>query len=412
MEPSLPTPLDVTIVGAGVSGLMLARQLAEGDLSVAVLEQRYSVQRNGRFAGLVAGDDLRALDMDLIDPNPVRKIVTVDAEREWQSATRSYPKDALYAVVHEELFDALRQGCRERNVPVVQDLTVSELLWDNGAVSGVRAGPAGDGVRSRLVVLADESDPRLAETPGLRPDWPPTRLMHVGKERFTGSPDEIGTRFSAESGGVRSHYLRWRSAWGDPVEAYIVPVRDSVTVGVNYLLEDEMASAHHVLEVLAELKVFPPIEALLSGLAASDVVTEVVPIGWGAGAPRLATDGILVVGDVVGATNPLNRDGLSGNLEVCSAAAGVIRDAFAEDDLSVTGLAPYEAFARRHVYHSGRGRSRRSPALDDLDVVSPLLRRAGGVTTSRKSETLPGRNRLLAGAMDRLRRAGARRTSW
>ncbi|MBA2246644.1 MAG: hypothetical protein H0W23_00830, partial [Chloroflexia bacterium] len=266
-------------------------------------------------------------------------------------------------------------------------------------------------IRSRLVVLADESDPRLAETPGLRPDWPPNRLMHVGKERFDVSSDEIARRFGTASGGFRSLYLRWTTGWGDPVEGYLVPTKDSLTVGVNYLLEDEMASTRHVLEVLAELREFPRIAPLLSELGPSETVTEVVPIGSGAGSRRLASDGILLVSDVVGATNPLNRDGLSGNLELGSAAAEVIREALAAGDVSAPGLAPYGAFLRRYVHDTGKAGLRRQPPSVVEDTAHPLLRKGGSVTASRKSETLSGRVRPIARAFNRLRRAGEQRPS-
>lgn len=411
MEYSSPEEVDVVIVGAGVSGLVLARQLAYSDLAVVVLEQRYSIPRNRRFAGLVSRDDIRTFAVEPPDPIPVCEIVSIDVDAGWHSDARSYPDGALFAVTHDELLGALGQGCRERNVPVLPDRTVTELLWKSGMVSGVRVGPGREEIQSRLVVLADESDPRLAETPGLRPDWPPTRLMHVGKECFDAAPDEIARRFGTASGGFRSLYLGWTTGWGDPVEAYVAPAKDSVTAGVNYLLEDEMVSTRHVLEVLAELREFPRIAPLLSGLGAPETVTEVVPIGRGAGSPRLASDGILVVSDVVGATNPLNRDGLSGNLELCTAAAAVIREALAAGDLSASGLAPYGAFLRRYVHDSGKAGLRRQPPSLMEDAAHPLLRKSGSVTASRKSATLSGRVRPIARAFNRLRRAGEQRPS-
>jgi flavin-dependent dehydrogenase len=410
MKQNFPEALDVAIVGAGISGLVLARLLAESGLAVAVLEQRYSVARNGQFTGLVAVDDIRALGIALIDPIPVGEILTLQAIHGEPSGAVPLPVGSVHSVVHEDLLRALRRDCNERNLPVMPDATVSELLWDKGTVSGVIAGPKRQEVRSRLVVLADESDPRLAEIPGLRPDWPPTRLMHLGKERFSGDPEEIARRFGAVSDGVQSHYGRWICGWGDTVEAYIVPAKESVTVGTAYLLEDEMVSAHHVLEALAELKSFPRVEALLTGLVVSDTVTEVVPVGWGSEPPRLLTDGILVVGDVVGATNPLNRDGLSGNVDVCAVAASVIREALAENDHSVLGLAPYGAFLRRTVYGSRTDDPRRRSAPDDREPLSPLLRKYGSVTASSKSATLSGGNRPFGRALDGLRRARERRS--
>lgn len=285
-------------------------------------------------------------------------------------------------------------------MPVVAGATAVELRWEDGVVAGVITAQERAHVQSRLVVLADESDPRLAEAPGLRPDWPPTRLMHLAKERYVGSGDIIRQSFGTGTGAVRCVHVAWTTAWGDPAEAYVVPAADSVTIGVNFLLEDEMASARHVLEVLAELKTLPEIEALLSGLETVDVATEVVPIGHGGSAPRLVADGVMLVSDVVGATNPLNRDGLSGNLALCAVAARTIRDALATGDASASRLSPYVSFLSKTVYRRGRG------PLGSRQCTGPgfLVRSTADVTSMAKSETLRGKLGSLA-------RAAARRSN-
>lgn len=408
MADHLPPELDVAIVGAGISGLVLARLLAGAGLSVAVLEQDYSIPRNGRFAGLVTSDGLRAAGIDEVESLPVVEITTVNADVPgWRVDSRELAAGSVFSVIHGDLLEALRRGCRERGVPVVPDATVTGLRWHGAAVAGVVVGSRHHEIRCALVVLADESDPRLAEAPGLRPDWPPTRLMHLGKERYTGAAEEIARRFGVESGGMKSVHITWTTAWGDPVDAYVVPAWGAVTVGVNLLLEDEMASAHHVLEARDELKTFPEIERLLSGLELSDVVTEVVPRGRGSDPPRFVGDGILLVGDVVGATNPLNRDGLSANVAVCASAARVIRGALATGDVSAVALSPYQEYLNETIFRAKRTRFGR-----DAGIPPGALIPGEEVTPEPESETLRGWNRRsLTGVVGTLRRAAGRRSN-
>lgn len=392
--------LDVLIVGAGISGLVLGHLLADTGLSVAVFEQDYSIPRNERFAGLVTSHDLRFLGIEEVKRLPVREIVTVRVHSELARKTDLANVDDIFAVAHDDLLQELRSQCGERGVPVVAGATAVELRWEDSVVTGAIAGPERAHVRSRLLVLADESDPRLAEAPGLRPDWPPTRLMHLARERYVGSGDVIRQSFGIGTGAVKCVHVGWTTAWGDPAEAYVVPAADSVTIGVNFLLEDEMASAHHVLEVLAELKTVPEIEALLSGLETGDVATEVVPMGHGSSAPRLVADGVMLVSDAVGATNPLNRDGLSGNLAVCAAAARTIRDALAAGDASTSRLAPYTSFLTEAVYRRGQG----PLGQRECNRMGFLVQSTADVTSMAKSETLRGR-------LGSLVRAAARRSS-
>lgn len=407
MDVQLPGDLDVAVVGAGISGLVLGRLLSGTGQSVAILGQEYTTPRNGRFAGLATGRDLRFLGIENVASVPAREIVTagVDTERRLRRVT-GVLNDAV-AVTHDDLLAMLRRSCRERGVPVLAGATVSALRWQDGAVAGVIAGPGRQAVGCKLVVLADESDPRLAETSGLRPDWPPTRLTRLAKERFVGSAQDIQQRFGVESWGVRVFHLRLTTNWGDPAEAYIVPAGHSVTVGVNLLLEHEMASAHHVLEVLDDVKAIPEIQLLLSGLESSDVVTEVIPTGRGANPPRLVGEAIMLVSDAVGATNPLNRDGLSGNVAVCAAAANAIRDALEAGDVSARRLSPYQKFANKTVFQPARGWLSRRFGTEP----SALIESAIDVTPARKSETLHGKKRWpVANGVGTLRRVGGRRS--
>jgi flavin-dependent dehydrogenase len=193
----------------------------------------------------------------------------------------------------------------------------------------------------------------------------------------------------------------------------VIPGRDAIAIVVTMLLEDEMLHSRHIREYLDEVERSPAVREVTEGLTPTRFFTEVVPVGGFDARPRFHADRVLVVSDLVGVTNPLNRDGFSSNLGMCLAAAGTIRDAVRQGDFSVATLAAYsrqleQAFAEHITAERRRERSRRGQPAWQWASKPELVSSVQGMTAREKSGTLPagdvwGRLRGLG------RRAGVHR---
>lgn len=350
---------DVVIVGAGISGWMLATLLAGSGLSVAVLGQRYQRSRDGSFSGVVTQPDLNALG---------RGRGSLDRLIPLQSASAFHLQGTLapvqqgvsgaFALPHEALLTGLRSRVVAQGVHFDPDGTVTDFSWRGGAIGGVVLRHGEMTWDARVTVLADESDPRLAEAPGLRPESPPTQLMHIAKQRFEHSGDMVADSALTQAVSLFSGL----TSWGQEGFGIVIPGDRCETLAVAMLLEDEMTSTRHIGEFLDEVRTHPVIAFTLQGCEASAFVTEVIPIGGVIAPPRLTGDGVMALGDIAGLTHPLNRDGVSTNLDIAMLAAETILEAAKVQDFSSIALSRFDDRVRERVI-GGLRREARAEAL-------------------------------------------------
>lgn len=383
----------VVIVGSGISGLALASMLTEADADILVLEQVMPPGRDRGFIGIVSAGDLHALGISLENA----RAVPVTAVAEARLTTSEIGPDRIspvwWAVEHQDLLRVIGRRLADAGVAILPKATVTNFLWKQGSVGGVRCAESNLELHAELVILADESDPRLAEQMGLRPDWPPTELMHVAKVRFPLPAAVAHERFTAAGDGRRVVVFRQAASWGSPGYGIVFPGLESITVCAAMMLEDEMATARHIREYLDEVLDCPDIQRLTSGSVEEGFFTEVVPIGGFDAKPRFHTDNLLVVNDLVGVTNPLNRDGLSSNLAICHAAARTIESVIDANSFFGNRLAGYsrqiadDVIGPIHAARRGDSSRRRRPPWEWASKPE-LVPAPAGLTDTGKSATL------------------------
>jgi electron transfer flavoprotein-quinone oxidoreductase len=359
---------DVVIVGAGISGWMLAAQLADADLSIAVLEQHYQRPRDGSFAGVVTQSDLDALGLGLPSVDRLQPLETVVGfTLEDAIVSPMEEVSGVFTVRHDDLLAWLREVAVGKGAVFKPAATVTAFQWSDGAIAGVVTGPDRTPWDARVVVLADESDPRLAEEPGLRPDWLPAQLMHIAKQRFDRCAE--GRAGSGETRLRSAAVFSGLTTWKQAGFGTLVPYADTLTLTVAMLLEDEMTSARHIQEFMDEVRMHPAIAPIIQPSEPATFVTEVIPIGGAAVSHRLSGDGVLTLGDVAGLTHPLNRDGLSANVDVARVAAETILDAARDGDFTSIALSRFDERVREEVV----GPIRRRAETASLDAATAWL---------------------------------------
>ncbi|MEJ7900820.1 MAG: NAD(P)/FAD-dependent oxidoreductase [Thermomicrobiales bacterium] len=385
----------IVIVGAGISGLVVASLLEDIPADVIVLDQAMSPSRQRVFPGIVSASDLRAVGLTA-DPDhalPVTR-VTDAATNGANPATVRVTKDWM-AIKHGNLLGALKASAESNGVTFIPDATVTGFRWEDGVVAGVENTESGTSYLADIVVIGDECSPRLAERLGLRPDWSPTELMHVGKRWYGADPETVRDRMGVDGADFDVISLEMAASWGSPGWALIIPGPDSISVVVAMSLEEAMVSARHISEYFDEVERQLKVQDCIDGLTLETYVTEVVPTGGFDTRHTFHTDGVIVVSDLVGVTHPLNRDGLSSNLVVAAAAARTIVDAVANDDYRSVSLRRYsEAIVDEITSPVNAARRtdklRRSRQPWQWAVKADLFAAFEGVTVGPNSATLPG----------------------
>ena len=393
----------VLVLGAGLTGLALASLLQDEQLHVRIIEQELPPGRSSAFHGIVTGADLASLGLSPAALNG-RPFGGIRHFRDGSLVASSAPEQPDWWVVeHGVLLDALRARFRDRGGQVITNQGEVEFVWRQGEVGGMKLWESGLTFDADLVILADESDPRLAELIGLRPDWAPTELMHLAKQRYETPLDRLRNRFGGPGEPAQITAFIADASWGSAGYGLVVPGQDAVTVKVAMLLEDEMATARHIREYLDEQMAVNPFRDLLDGLDPGKFVTECIPVGGYDTRSRFHTDNVLVVNDLVGITHPLNRDGMSTTLAMCQLAVGVIGGG----DFSGRRLAAYSKRLGDDLIapiSAHRSRDRRPPW--QWASLPELLTGTNGVTADLFSAKLPAGS--SSGILGRLRKLGRR----
>ncbi|MDQ3654308.1 MAG: hypothetical protein M3457_04420, partial [Chloroflexota bacterium] len=338
--------------------------------------------------------DLRAMGLSSAPGRalPVAQIAQVDFSGT-TAGSRHTPSD-WFAIEHGHLLDALRSSIESEHVAFMPGATVHGFLWAEDGVCGVQC-EGGTTYPAEVVVLADESSPRLAEQLGLRPDWSPSELMHVGKRRYAADPTVVRDRLGAGADGYEVISFVQSASWGSPGWGVVIPGPDSITIAVAMSLEEAMVSTRHISEYLDEIERQPPVRDRIAGLSLESSMTEVVPTGGFDSRNTFHTDGVVVVNDLVGVTHPLNRDGLSSNLAVCHAAARTIANAVASNDYSKKSLGQFSKSIVDHVISPVDAARRKDKALRARPrwmwaSKADLFPTGRGVTAGPKPATLYG----------------------
>ena len=365
--------VDILIVGGGPAGLSAAIRLAQlqktggGEpLSIAVLEKSREPGAHALSGAVMDLSALKTLFPDYLARRaPVSCAVTGDdvhvltRHGSWRLPFTPPPLSnhgcavvSLGAVVKWLAAQAEADG-----IDLFNGFAAAELLWDGGAVVGVRTGdrgldrhrqPTGTfepgvDVRARITILCDGVRGNLTKTLVSRLSLDAGRQPQVyslGIKELWETPD---TRLAP---GRVVHTMGYPLRWSEFGGAFLYGLPDrqialGLVTGLDY--HDPMFDHQRLFQ---QLKQHPFVARFLEGGTLVKYGAKALPEGGWHTVPRLAADGVLIAGDAGGFVNSLRLKGIHLAMQTGMLAAEAAFDAIRSNDVSSVRLASYEAAVR------------------------------------------------------------------
>ncbi|MDQ3780936.1 MAG: FAD-dependent oxidoreductase [Chloroflexota bacterium] len=343
--------LDAIVVGAGPAGVSAARELATAGLATVVLERGAFPGSKNVWGGilyrtpteaLLPGFEAKApLERPIIEQRYI--LLTDDAMlgATYRSQRFAEPLYNAYAVLRSPWDRWHATTAEAAGAEIYPGITVTDLLWRDGAVVGVTTGEPDGELFADVVVLADGANSLLAQRASLHNEWEPIEQALVAKELIALPAEKIEDRFGLPAGLGTALEIFGESTWGLLGYGFIYTNNESLSIGTGALLEDLIRTGINVNDMLDRFKRHPAIAPLIAGAETVEYSAHLIPEGGYNRLSRLYADGVVLVGDAAGFVNPLNREGV--NLAMLSGklAARAIVEANSRGNFSAATLSRY-----------------------------------------------------------------------
>jgi len=343
---------DVVVVGAGLAGTAAAYLLAKAGLSVVCIERGDEPGTKNVMGGVLYRQPTEKIIPGWWRDAPVERPIV--EERVWilteDSLLQGGFKSLRYAEEPHNAFTVLRvkfdkwfaDKAAAAGALFITNTVVEDVIREDGRIVGVRTGrPEGD-VRANVVIAADGVNSLLSKSAGLHGEIAPNNVALAVKEIVNMSREKIEDRFLLNANEGATIEIFGDSTARMIGYGFIYTNRDSLSVGTGALLSDFIRKKINPNDLMEQFKSHPLMKKLLEGGESKEYMAHLIPEGGADAMPPVFTDGMLVVGDAAGLSNPIYREG--SNLALMSAkfAAQVCIEAHERGDFSAGSLVRYK----------------------------------------------------------------------
>ncbi len=354
----MPEKFDVIIVGAGPAGTSCAFVCAKNGLNVLLIERGEYPGSKNVMGGVLYRKQMEELIPEFWKEAPLERPVI--EQRFWMMDKESVVQFGYkglewgqepynnFTVLRAQFDQWFAQKAVEAGALLVNETVVTECLVEDGKVVGVRTDrPDGD-VFANVVVLADGVNSLLGKQLGFHKEFRPDEVALTVMEVINLSKDKINERFNLSENQGCTIEIFGDSTKGNLGTAFLYTNKDSLNIGVGTTLSSMIKAKLKPYELLDYLKTHPMVKPFLEGGESAEYLAHLIPEGGYRSVPKVAGNGVVVVGDAAQLVNAIHREGSNMAMASGKMAAETIILAKHEGDFSESSLNRY----REELYGS------------------------------------------------------------
>ncbi len=301
---------DAIVVGAGLAGLAAAYTMAQAGLEVLVLERGEYPGSKNVTGGRIYLNPVRDMFPDLWKKAPLERYIAheevcvMDTDR---AVTVRYDGSELgtepyqsYSILRGKFDKWFGKQAERKGAMMVTKSRVDDVIFENGAVVGVRAG--GEELRADVVIAADGVLSFIAEKAGLRKPFNPQNFAFGFKEIIELPRDTLEARFNLEGDEGAARLFMGDVTKGKFGGGFLYTNKESISLGMVVGIQ-AMTEEGTKVEAPAMLEAFkqrPEVARLIAGGETAEYAAHVIPEGGYNAFGKFFGNGILVAGDAAG----------------------------------------------------------------------------------------------------------------
>lgn len=360
----MPEKFDVIIVGAGPAGTACALQTARAGLKVLLIERGEYPGSKNVMGGVLYRKQLEELIPEFWKEAPLERPII--EQRFWmldkESVVSFGYKGLEWGVEPYNNFTILRaqfdqwfaQKAVEAGALLINETVVTECIVENGKVIGVRTDRPDGELYADVVVLADGVNSLLSKQLGFHKEFRPDEVALTVMEVINMPKEKINDRFNLEENQGTTIEIFGDSTQGNLGTAFLYTNKDSLNIGVGTTLSSMIKAKLKPYDLLDYLKNHPMVKSILQGGESAEYLAHLIPEGGFRSVPKVAGNGVLVVGDAAQLVNAIHREGsnmamYSGKLAAEAVIKAKERNNYNESSLNSYREALYGSFIMKDL---------------------------------------------------------------
>lgn len=354
----MPEKFDVIVVGAGPAGTSCALVCARNGLNVLLIERGEYPGSKNVMGGVLYRAQMEELIPEFWKEAPLERPVI--EQRFWmmdkESVVQFGYKGLEWGVEPYNNFTVLRaqfdqwfaKKAVEAGALLINETVVTECIVENGKVIGVRTDRPNGEVYADVVVLADGVNSLLSKQLGFHKEFRPDEVALTVMEVINLPKEKINDRFNLEDNQGCTIEIFGDSTKGNLGTAFLYTNKDSLNIGVGTTLSSMIKSKMKPYDLLDYLKTHPMVKPMLAGGESAEYLAHLIPEGGYRSVPKVAGNGVVVIGDAAQLVNAIHREGSNMAMHSGMLAAETVIEAKFRGDFSESSLNLY----RQKLYDS------------------------------------------------------------